>query len=150
MRVGMESLDLVNSIMRHETVYPYMTDDYSPPREDFTMADFLQSPHIYTLMPNKMSVFLFHPHNGVLYEVHTAVLPEGRGKAAVEGACAARDWMFTNTRCRKIMTVIPSYNRGAYALARRVGMAQEGIMTKAFLKHGQLVDLAVFTIGKEA
>ncbi len=149
MRVGIEKLGAVNTIMRHKDVYPYITDDFSLPEIEFSFEDVLRNPHIYTLMPNKGSVFMFTPHSTILHEVHCAVLPEGRGRTAVEASIKARDWMFKNTECLKIVASIPECNIRALAAARCFGMKNGGRITNAFLKNGKLVDLILFSVGKE-
>lgn len=148
MRVGIEKLSTVNAIMRHEEVYPHIIDDYSLPQGGLSFEDVLRNLHIYTLMPNKGSVFIFTPHSVILYEVHCAVLPEGRGRTAVEASIKARDWMFKNTECLKIVASIPECNIRALAAARCFGMKNGGRITNAFLKNGRLVDLILFSVGK--
>lgn len=148
MRVGIEKLDLVDSILRHNSIYPYVIDDYSADQAVFTFEEILSSPACYALMPNEGSLFVFIPQNGILYEVHCAVLPEWRGMQAVGAAKAAKDWMYANTPCQKIFTVCPAYNAAAYALARRSGMTRVGVITNSFLKGGKLIDLILLSCGK--
>ena len=148
MRVGVEKLGCVEHILRDADIYPYLTDDGSPDEAAFTCKAILDNPACYTLMPNPGSVFLFMPHNFVLYEVHCAILPNWRGIQAVEASKGTRDWMFANTPCQKIITVCPAYNTRAYALARRSGMVVVGVITKAFLKDRRLVDLILLSVGK--
>lgn len=49
----------------------------------------------------------------------------------------------------KITAMIPRFNRPACHLAGAVGMQREGVITKAFLRNGQLVDLLVFGVEKD-
>ena len=144
MRVGIEKLGVVNAIMQHEEIYPYSKDDYTPGKEDITFASALENPNCYVLMPNEGSVFFFTPHNAVFYEAHGAVLPEFRGKT-VEAYKRTRDWMYTNTGCRKIIGFCPEDNARTHAFCVKAGLIIEGRITASFLKDGNLIDLILFS-----
>ena len=142
---------LVTEIITNPKIYPHVSDDYSPPQDEFTAERLVQNAWIYFLTPifeeRTVGVFMVHGHNGVMYEVHTCILPEFWGKS-VEAAKVGTQWMFENTPCRKLITLVPVYNRLAYRLALRAGMKDQGIITKSFLKNGTLFDQYVLGIEK--
>ena len=51
------------------------------------------------------------------YEVHTQVLPSGRGAWAQAFALAGAQYMFTNTDCTELVTRVPERHLGALRLA---------------------------------
>lgn len=144
MRVGIEKLGVVNAIMQHEEVYPHIKDDFSAAKEEVTLEPALGNINIYMLMPNEGSVFMFIPHSTILYEAHGSVLPEYRG-GTVEAYKETRDWMYANTKCRKVIGLCPEDNKRTYAFCIKAGMTIEGRITKAFLKDGELIDLILFS-----
>ena len=87
------------------------------------------------------------PLNGVTCEVHIVVREEFRGLTAIQLCNEALDWIWTFTKCKKLVAMIPSYNIPAKALATRLGFETEGRVRKAFEKNMELYDLIV--MGKE-
>lgn len=59
-----------------------------------------------------------------VYEVHAAVLPEGRGKWCLEFGLSAVRHMFVTTDAIEIITMIPQGHIGTLALARATGFQQ--------------------------
>lgn len=82
---------------------------------------------------NRDNVLLMGEYGGLvffkrmpsIYEVHTQVLPEGRGKWALEMMRAAAAWMFIRTDCCEIVTRIPQGHIAARAAAMALGMRHE-------------------------
>lgn len=54
-------------------------------------------------------------------EGHPAIMPEGRGKWAIEFGLEAQCWMFCRTPTVEILTRIPTIHKAAEALAVRCG-----------------------------
>lgn len=136
-------------IMTHPQVYGPISDDNSPPVEDFDVGPIIEAPGIYVLRANEHTVFILHPWNTICYEVHTLVHPDGWGGRSVKACRAGMEWMFINTLCQKIVTHVPQFNRAAMALARRAGMKPEGLNAKSFLKRGILHDQVILGITKQ-
>lgn len=148
-RLGVDHRDYVNLVLSHPEVYEWISDDNSPAPGQTDFAAILSAEGIYVLRPNPWTVFILHPWNSICYEVHTNVLPEGRGPMAVQACREGMSWMFHNTPCQKIVTQVPTFNRPALALARRAGMKPEGINSKSFLKNGHLYDQTILGISKQ-
>ncbi len=148
-RCTLEDLERVHGIVRHPDVYPELCDDGCPPAELADFGPLLANGASYFLMPGEGILFMGLMVNHATWEVHTAVVPERRGKWAVEGARDAANWMFEHTPCRKLITRVPSFNRKALAFALMVGMKREGVDRKSFLKSGTLYDQEFLGIVKE-
>lgn len=152
-RAIISDADIVKKIYGHEDIWPYIVDDGSPDIDKLNFADVLKNPNIYFLIVEEndypVALFLFHPWNSITYEMHSAVLPEYRGAGSKEAAYLAGMWMFNNTSCLKIVTLVPKPNYAARALAKICGMKQEGYISKSFLKNGTLFDQYIFGICKE-
>ena len=67
------------------------------------------------------AILFLHDAEPGRYEVHTAFLPEFRGRYAIDASRLAYRAMFTGTDCFTILTRIPVFNRPAALAARHVG-----------------------------
>ena len=143
----------VDHVWKHPEVFPDIADDYVTDPDKFDTEILLQNESIYVLGGFHnfaiTSIFYYQPHNTIMYEVHSAVLPEYRGKQAIEFAKLSLDSMFTETACMKVITHVPEGNPAAYALARRVGMVKEGVNRASIMKNGKLIDQVFLGITKE-
>jgi len=107
--------EFLNRVVNDPSVHPFVSFGRGP--IDLT-----------AVVNNHDNVFLANEHGGFLYvshgdtfEVHTQFLPEGRGDTAT----LAREslfYMFTQTPCVRIDTLIPPFNKTAKRLAEAVGM----------------------------
>lgn len=149
MRLTEKDIDFVDRVLRDESVYPWISDDGSVSAGAFTTKPFFYNPSVYVLSPNQWSVFIFLPVNSCCFDVHSNVLPEGRGVKAIVAGKAVLNWMFQETKCLKVITSIPVFNAPAYALARRCGMTPEGKNRKSFLHKGVLYDQHMLGITEE-
>ena len=141
-------LDRVKEIMTHPSVYPYSSDDGCVGPGEFDPSPLLQSPLIFTLMPEPNSIAIFVPINSFTYDQHTCVLPESRGITNQLGK-AVWSYMFGETKCEKITTWVPVFNRLALAAALKVGFEKEGLITQSFKRRGKLYDQFILGITKE-
>lgn len=79
----------LNYLVNHESIRPFVGGDITQPLD------------LSAALENPENVFLANEHGGFFftwtapdtYEVHTFILPEGRGQGAVDLALEARDWM---------------------------------------------------------
>jgi hypothetical protein len=111
----------INQVLNHPAVRPDVADlgsgvlDLSP------------------VLANKNNILLMGQYGGCLcycaqpglYEVHTQVLPEGRGEWALAFVRAGARWMFTHTGAYEIMTRVSHGNVAAKALTIAAGMRHE-------------------------
>lgn len=149
--------DLIRRIMAHPQVYPHITDDGCPPVEEFHPVE---SPEIWYVIVrsdsgprslafgNAIGMWVFFPQNHVCWEVHTCLLPVGRGETGRAAARQMAAWIWSNTPCRRIITNVPVFNRLALAFAKRAGMVEFGRNERSFLKGGELHDQIMLGLSK--
>lgn len=152
-RCTIEDIEDVNRIMRHPEIYPQSIDDGCPPNAiDFDAGPILASEAMYFLAWRINGIWgglwMFKPWNSITYEIHTCVLPTFRGRPAIREGKAAGAWMFENTPCQKVVTLVPENNRPALAYALATGLEKEGLVRQSFLKDGQLLDQTLLGIEK--
>lgn len=147
----------VARIMFHPDILEVMSDDHAtdhmkdagPYFEINTAKTLLGIPSFYFLSPNEHTLFMVTSKTLTLFEVHTMILPEGRGVLAIEATKKAAEWLFNSTSCEKVVTYIPLFNKAARIFAKKAGMLDEGICTKSFKKDGVLHDQWVLGLEKE-
>lgn len=141
--------ELVRRIVTHPKVYPFLSDDGSPPASEWEPS---QNGGVYYVLVEDdgepVGVLMFTPHNSICYEGHTALLPVVWGKGAEIGAMTAL-WMFENTPCRRIIGNAPIFNLRALSYAQRAGMHVFGVNERSYLKGGVLYDQIVLGMSKE-
>ncbi len=147
-------MDFINYTFDHPDIQPFLNDDLSigqrtDPKPILNLKNNLALFLIPECDGEKIGFFFFHQWNSICYEVHSAILPEYRGSISIEAAIKAKDWMFSNTVCMKIVTHVPFFNRRAYALIVRMGGKVEGVNERSFLNKGILYDQYIFGIKKE-
>jgi RimJ/RimL family protein N-acetyltransferase len=155
----MNDTNFIKKLYDNHNMIKYLTDDNSPSLVDIGIENIISAESIYPIIsmigetPSKnvtdTGLFLFFPWNYTTYELHVAILPEYRGRHSVDSGILAGKWMFNNTCCRKIVTMIPVPNYKAKALALAVGMQQEGLNRKSYCKDGVLYDQYLYGICKE-
>lgn len=142
-------MGLIEAVLSHPAIYPCVTDDSSPPVEDFVPID---NPSFYRLAAYEddevVGVFLFHPENFICYRGHFCILPKYWGIVTDSATKAALRWMFDNAPCLKITGHIPAYNLAACRASSRAGMRVEGRSIRSVMKGGILHDQILFGIEK--
>ena len=152
-RCTIEDVEAVNRIMRHPDIYPKSIDDgYSQDANTFDAGPALENAGMYFLGWRVdeawAGLWMFKPWNTTTFEIHTCILRPYRGKAAIHAAKDAGSWMFENTECRKIVTLVPEDNKPALRYALAGGMEKEGLIKNSILKDGDLLDQTLLGIGK--
>jgi len=113
--------DRINRILNHPQVRPWVADS-GEGVIDITPA--VSDQRNYLLMGEHGGIMFFHLMPG-LYECHTQVLPEGRGRWATQLTAACANYMFTETDCVEILTRIPHGHDAPKMLAIMQGMKHE-------------------------
>ena len=135
----------ISKILRHPKVFKWLGDDLSPDN----YSPHTEDPIIYLIDENKTAVIRIDPMNGITCNVHIAATPKMWGKTQ-EFAETATGWLFKHTRFTKVIAMVPDFNRLAIRLAGKIGMQQEGIITKSFLKNWKAHDLVLFGLCKHS
>ena len=139
---------LIASIMRHPRIYPWLGDDFYPCAEDFSPNE---SPAVTYLLAfddgELLGVFMTHPINGVLWEVHHCLLPSAWGRRARAAGKAYLGWLWHSTHALKVVGFTPSDNALAIRFAKSLGLVEIGRLRRSLLRRGVLVDLVI--VGKD-
>lgn len=130
-----------NAIVNHPDVYPDLA--HVPGPIDLTAQ-----------VENERNYLLRGKHGGCLFvfvmpglfEVHTAILPEGRGQWAVELAESVLRWMFINADAWNIATRVPDGHTAAKALTMRAGMRYEFTTTPGAPWHGKMTPMHTYAL----
>ncbi|HOK45864.1 MAG TPA: GNAT family protein [Bryobacteraceae bacterium] len=134
-------LDIVRLVMTEPSVWRGITDDTCPPAESFRPLALPSIQYVLAFDDEELlGLWMLAWQNGVTIDIHTCLLPSGRGPRGLEAAKRLAEWIWENTRCQRITTSVPAYNRLALRFAERAGMTRFGVNEKSFLKHGKLHD----------
>ena len=135
-RCTIDDLEFVDSILKDESVYPFITSDNSPSVEDYTAKASLSNPAVHFLTTNRYTVFITFPSiNTSIFEFHVnMVAPEGRGETAVESTKEALRYIFEEIECLKLVSFIPVLYMNVLNFAVANGQKIEGLLTDAYLK----------------
>jgi len=147
-RCTIDDLEFVDAVLTHPAIYPHISDDYSPSIKEFTAKPLLEAPMCYVLAYKDYGIVLSTPINGTLFDTHITMLPEHRGKEAVEASDEFKKYLFNETTCEKIMAIIPDIFPNVMNFVERIGFELEGILTKSIKKNGKLIDQFVFGLEK--
>lgn len=137
---------LVERIFRDPSVWGMVIDDDAP--EDWEPPEGPGFDYLL-IADDGEPVGVFGLFGGICRELHTAVLPQARGKGTFEAGQLMLAWLWTNTEARKLVTWVPAFNIAAKIAAERGGMAMEGNNTASFPRGGKLFDTYLFGIRKE-
>ena len=134
----------INAVLNHPEVRPWVAE-MGDGVIDLTKA--VENPNNVLLMGEYGGFFCIKIMPGI-YEVHTQMLPEGRGVWAFEAARVASHWMFTHTDAFEIVTRVPQGHNGAKKLATSMGMRFEftAEMTRVFLGKPTKIDVYSYRI----
>lgn len=147
-----QHVGLIKSIVTHPKIYPHVADDTAPPPEEFDPSVAAEHPGYYFLVARDgeevLGLFMVHQHNGVMFEIHTCLLPSAWGERALEAGRAVLRWVFDNTPCEKLITFVPKYNRLAKKFALACGLVEEGVVSSSYKKNGRLLDQHLLGIEK--
>ncbi len=130
---------LVKYIVTHPQIYPYISEDGQDPNTFEAPGD----PWIYLIIRatyGPLGLYGLVPQTSVVLEVHTCILPEGRGAPAAEAAQLLITWVWQNTEANRLVTLVPVYNRRALKYAQRAGLVEYGRNPASYKKDGKLWD----------
>jgi len=140
---------LIKQIVTHPRIYPFVADDFSAKPEEWQAT---QSDSIWYVLAKEcaevLGVFIFIPQYQTCWDVHTCLLPLSYGAKAKEAGKGIIEWIWANTPCLRIVTVVPEYNRLALKFAKESGLVCYGINPRSYMKNGKLCDLIELGISK--
>jgi hypothetical protein len=138
-------LEVVRSIMTHEQLWPWLSDDFAPAPENFQPND---AECLWYMLAFEgelpLGLFITHPINQLVWEVDHALLPWAWGAPAREAGAAFEAWLFSNTPAIKAVGFTPACNKLALRYARQAGMREVGRITRGYQRRFELFDIVIF------
>jgi len=150
-----QNYELIREILTYPRIYPYISDDYSPPASEYQPVKhdavwYVLALDVHTNGHDLLGLWMFVPQNGVCWEVHTALLPCAWGDVGLAAAQLLPAWIWEHTPCRRIITNVPATNRLAFHFAIKAGMEIYGTNRASYLKNGALCDQTCLGISAPA
>lgn len=134
-------LELVRQVITHPSLWPFVSDDFSGTAEAFRPFEHASIWFIAVHAEETLlGVFMLTLQSGCCFEIHTCLLPCSWGPQAKAASLGIVEWIWANSRCQRLITNVPSYNRLALRFAKQAGMTVFGVNEKSFSKRGQLWD----------
>lgn len=133
--------DRINAVLNDPEVRPWVADT--------SLGAIDISPQV----ADKNNVLLMGEHGGCffnkvmagMYEVHTQVLPAGRGEWVKEFLMAVRHYIFTRTDAVEVLTRVPTEHKGARVAAEYVGMTFEFTRPDGVMFGGKVMPVDVYS-----
>lgn len=141
--------ELVKRIVTHPRIYPHVADDFAAKPEDWQATE---NDSIWYVLAKEcaevLGLFIFIPQYAICWDVHTCLLPLSYGAKAKEAGKGIIEWIWANTPCLRITTVVPEYNRLALKFAQASGLICFGVNPKSYMKNGKLWNLIQLGLSK--
>ena len=142
--------ELIKAIVTDLRIYSRMSDDFAPKAEDYVPPSPEEAVYVGLWVDGVVKgLWALVPHSRILWEVHTALLPEVWGTVARDAAPELLKWVWENTECQRLYSLVPSYARATRKFALHAGMEECGTHEKAFLKDKELYDLTILGINRK-
>ncbi len=132
----------LNAIVNHPDIYPWVKGFADGPLDLSPVIDGGEA----VCLLGEHGGLLFHRLQPGLYEVHTQVVPEGRGEWALNCARACLHWLFTRTDAVEVLTKCPEGNLAAKSLARACGLTKEFTNPVGWVLDGKPVPADIYSI----
>lgn len=130
----------INAILNHPAVRP----DVAEPKDGaLDIAERAAQPGNVCLV-GEHGAFVVLRYDAGIYEVHTAILPSGRGEWAKAFAEEGAKFMFTHTDCVDLLTRVPQGHIAAKALTEMNGFRHQFTTPADTLFRGRLVPCHVY------
>lgn len=145
-----QDLALIQRIITNPLIYPHVTRDDDPKREDFRAQ--LHPDVTYLLVkhipgpdqgPTRLLGLWTLIEAGSDIQIHTCLLPISFPRARQARAEAALDvieWVWGNTKAERLVTNVPAYNKLARRFAEAAGMKHLKTKVASYLKGGVMYD----------
>lgn len=136
--------ETVNRIVNHPSIYPWICGPAKGHALD--LSDLIES-GAYIALFGEYGGFLFFKVADGIYDAHSAILPEGRGKWALRAAHQALRMMFDGDAV-EILMAAPKGNLAVLSLIRSVKAKHRGKIEDGWVLNGASVDSEIFSLTK--
>jgi len=132
--------DWCNRLAREPAIHAAISDDASPPAEQFDLTTTIRQPDNFFLLVRRdgkaVGYFGLLKRAPAIYEVHTVLSKACRGQSAIQAGCLARDWMFGNAPCLMLVSYCPDNTPQTLLFAKRCGFTLFGQLRHTHTKNG--------------
>lgn len=136
------SAEKINTIINEPSVYEWVKGRFKGYMDLTPVIADLRN----VLLVGEFGGTLFIQHQPGFYEVHTQVLPSGRGKWTLKMVQDSLKWMFTKTEAVEIFTKVPKGNLGARALVRAIHGSLEFRNKRGWVVKDEVVYADMFSL----
>ena len=147
-----DNMDFVSDVISNENIYEGMCDDSCPknPLElNFSALSGNGNVFLEVDVNGKPGgLFFFMKKENNVYEVHTALLPNCRGKNAVDAGRMSAEWAFNNLPCNEIISYSLSDSPQVLIFAKIIGMEEVSRSMNAHTRHGVEVSKIMLSLKK--
>lgn len=127
----------INAVVNHPAVKPFV---HAAPGRDIDLTAHVRNSN-NVLLQGEYGGMLMIQHITGLYELHTQVLPEGRGEWALQMARDCVEYLFCRTNAVEVFTRVPQGNVAALALTKACGARLEQRVQQIFHGEPTVVDI---------
>ena len=132
----------LTAVVNDPSVYPWVRASQTGPLD---LTDLAADPR-NVLLSGEFGSMIFMPMAPGLWELHTQVLPEGRGAWTLGLGASAFGWLFTHTDAVEILTRVPQGNLAAAAIVRKIGATQEWSQSDGWTFEDKQVGISVWAV----
>lgn len=147
MMMGIRRLDardgkLLNAFANHPSIRPWLGGVVDGPLD---WSIFLDDHNVYAFYGEHGGILCIPVMPG-LYDCHMQVLPEGRGRWAVNLANEVFYRMFAQTDAMELVARIPEYNKAARGMMRLIGAHHECDQESGWVRNGEPVNVSWYSL----
>lgn len=132
----------LNEILNHPEVYPWVSGLADGPLDLTAVVDMPST----VMLKAETGAFLFVEKSPKVLEVHTQFFPGSEN--VLDAATEAAEYIFNQTNCKEIVTMVPRANKAARILAKAVGFTYTQTNGEWKTPHG-MVPLDFFRLTKK-
>ena len=148
MRASEQDLGQVQMILAHDAVFPWISEDGDEELRGSIAERLFHSAAVWILLPSPGVCFVIRWLGRILAEVHTAALPDYRGRPALDAARAALAWLWHESPLQALISWVPVTNRAALWFSLRMGFQKVGLVPRAFVMQGKATDAWLVCINR--
>lgn len=138
--------DFINRLLNDPSIKPAVR---GRERGELDLSAAVPSERVVAL-EGRHGAMLFHHRQPGLFEMHTMVLPEGRGDWTIAFVRGCLRWMFARTEAIELFSRVPRGNLAALALVRNFHLVYEFSNPRGWFVDDSPVPAAIYTIHVDA
>lgn len=135
-----------NRMTNHPSISPFIRDDVTQGELDFSKVDMNACHCLKCLVEGQEAGFAILIPTDEGLELHSGLLPQFRGRIAIEAGKELVRWAFTQTSCRKLTTWAWDSARHVLLVTKAIGFTEESRRDWPHTVNGKHVQQVHFTI----